>query len=120
MRAPLFLLFGAGLGLAAGILSGLLGLGGGVVMVPAMVLFMGLSQHLAQGTSLAVIIPTAAVGAGAHFRHGRVNLRAAAVIGLGGLLGAYLGSSAALHVDGDILRRAFGVFMVLVAVRMIR
>src|SRR5207245_1601897 len=70
----LLVVLGLAIGLLTGIVSGLLGIGGGIVMVPAMVLSLGLSQHLAQGTSLFVIVPTAAAGSVTHFRLGNIRL----------------------------------------------
>jgi uncharacterized membrane protein YfcA len=107
------------IGLSAGLLAGLLGIGGGVVMVPAMVLIMGLDQHVAQGTSLLVIIPAAAFGSFTHHRHGRVALRDAASLAVGGVLGAVLGSVTALSLDEQLLRRLFAVLILVVAARLL-
>ena len=109
----------AAIGLAAGVLAGLLGIGGGLVMVPAMVLLLGFDQHVAQGTSLVVIIPAALSGSITHYRNGRVSLRDAALLAGGGVLGATLGSVLALSVDDTILRRLFAIFLLAVAARMI-
>lgn len=107
------------IGLTAGVLAGLLGIGGGVLMVPAMVLIMGFDQHIAQGTSLLVIIPAAAFGSFTHHRHGRLALRDAAVLAVGGVLGALLGSVTALSLDEELLRRLFAILMLAVAARML-
>ena len=107
------------IGLTAGVLAGLLGIGGGVLMVPAMVLIMGFDQHIAQGTSLLVIIPAAAFGSFTHHRHGRLVLRDAAALAVGGVLGALLGSVTALSLDEELLRRLFAVLMLAVAGRML-
>ena len=107
------------IGLTAGLLAGLLGIGGGVVMVPAMVLIMGLDQHVAQGTSLLVIIPAAAFGSFTHHRHGRLALRDAAALAVGGVAGAVLGSVTALSLDDELLRRLFALLILLVAVRLL-
>lgn len=107
------------IGLAAGLLAGLLGIGGGVVMVPAMVLIMGMDQHVAQGTSLLVIIPAAAFGSFTHYRHGRLALRDAAAIAAGGVLGAVLGSVTALSLDEQLLQRLFAVLILIVAGRLL-
>jgi uncharacterized membrane protein YfcA len=111
---------GIAAGLLTGVLSGLLGVGGGVVMVPIMVLGLGLDQHTAQGTSLAVIVPTALVGAGTHMRQGRIALAEAGWLGLGGLAGAAGGTAFALGLGGATLQRVFGAFLILVAVQMFR
>ena len=109
----------AAVGLGAGFLAGLLGIGGGVVMVPAMVLIFGFDQHVAQGTSLLVIIPSALTGAYTHHRNGRLLLRDAAWLGAGGVIGALIGSVSALSLDDMVLRRLFAAFLVLTALRML-
>ena len=116
---PLEILALLAIGLTAGLLAGLLGIGGGVVMVPAMVLIVGLDQHVAQGTSLLVIIPAAAFGSFTHYRHGRLALRDAAALALGGMLGAVLGSVTALSLDDELLRRLFALLILGVAVRLL-
>ena len=107
------------IGLTAGVLSGLLGIGGGLVIVPAMVLVTGLDQHVAQGTSLLVIIPAAAVGAFTHYRHGRLGLRDASVLAAGGVIGAVLGSVTALSLDQELLQRLFAILLMVVAARLL-
>ncbi|MEN8234776.1 MAG: sulfite exporter TauE/SafE family protein [Actinomycetota bacterium] len=105
-------------GLLTGALAAALGLGGGVIFVPALVVLFSFDQHLAQGTSLAVIVPTAVVATIAHARTGNVQWRLATPIAAAGLVGAVLGAQVALRLDADVLRRAFGVFLVILAVRM--
>ncbi len=107
------------IGLTAGVLAGLLGIGGGVLMVPAMVLITGFDQHGAQGTSLLVIIPAAAFGSFTHHRHGRLALRDATWLAVGGVVGALLGSLTALSLDEDLLRRLFAVLLLAIAARML-
>jgi uncharacterized protein len=107
------------IGVAAGVLSGLLGIGGGLVMVPAMVLILGFDQHVAQGTSLLVIIPAALSGSITHYRNGRVSVRQAAYVALGGVIGASVGSVLALSVDDAVLRKLFAGFLVVVAIQII-
>jgi uncharacterized protein len=113
-----FVALGA-VGLAAGFAAGLLGVGGGIVMVPAMVLVLGFDQHVAQGTSLVVIIPAALAGSVTHYRNGRVSLRDAALLAAGGIGGAVVGSISALSVDDMVLRRLFGVFLLVVAAQLV-
>jgi uncharacterized protein len=107
------------IGIGSGVVSGLLGIGGGVLMVPSMVLFLGMTQHVAEGTSLLVIIPTALVGAYVHWRHGFVVLTAAAVMGAGGIVGAVLGSHIALSVGSSTLRVFFSVYLIAIGLRMV-
>lgn len=107
------------IGLAAGVLAGVLGIGGGIVMVPALVLLLGFGQHVAQGTSLLVIIPAAIVGSWLHYRHGRFALRDAMSLALGGILGAVIGSWMALSIEGDALRVLFAIFLLVSGVRIL-
>ena len=105
-------------GLAAGILSGFIGIGGGTAFVPIMTVGFRFNQALAQGTSLAAIIPTAIVGGVTHVREGNVLLGPALWMGGGGVVGAILGALLAAHVPGMILARVWGAFLVLTALRL--
>jgi uncharacterized membrane protein YfcA len=106
-------------GLAAGFLAGLLGIGGGLVLVPALVLLLGFDQHEAQGTSLIVIIPAALFGSWTHYRRGRLVLRQVLVVAAGGIVGAAIGGFLALSLDEEILRRIFAVLVVVMAIRLL-
>ncbi|MEA3510811.1 MAG: sulfite exporter TauE/SafE family protein [Actinomycetota bacterium] len=106
------------IGLFAGAIAASLGLGGGIIFVPAMVVLFGFDQHIAQGTSLAVIFPTAIVATVAHARRGNVRWHLAIPIGIAGIAGAVMGAQIALRLDPDLLRRMFGVFLLILAVRM--
>jgi uncharacterized protein len=108
----------AALGVAAGFLAGLLGVGGGILMVPGMVLLLGADQHVAQGTSLVVIIPAAISGTLAHYRARRFRPRDAVALAAGGIAGAVIGSVTALNLDAEVLRRIFAVFLLLSAIRL--
>jgi uncharacterized protein len=104
----LYVLIG-GLG---GVASGLFGIGGGVVIVPALVYWAGFSQHRANGTSLAVLLPPIGLAATIeYYRHGNVNLPAAALIAASLLIGAWGGALIANHLRESYLRLAFGVFV---------
>ena len=118
MTAPEILAL-LGIGLIAGVLAGLLGIGGGLLMVPAMVLITAFDQHVAQGTSLLVIIPAAAFGSFTHHRGGRLVLRDAAALAVGGVLGALLGSVTALSLDDELLQRLFAILILIMAARML-
>ena len=98
-------------GLAAGALSGLMGMGGGVILIPAMVLLFGVTQHAAEGTSLLIIIPTAIAGSIGHAKHGYTDWRLATILGIGGMVGAWAGADVALRLDGDLLQRMFALFL---------
>jgi len=105
-------------GLAAGILSGFIGIGGGTAFVPIMTVGFRFNQALAQGTSLAAIIPTAIVGGITHLREGNVLIGPALWMGGGGVVGAIMGALLAVHVPGLILARVWGVFLVVMAFRL--
>ena len=98
-------------GLLVGILSGVMGIGGGILLVPIMVLGFGFPQHVAQGTSLAAIVPTAIVGAYTHDRAQNVDRGAAVWLSLGGLAGALLGALVAVQLPRDLLVRLFGALL---------
>jgi hypothetical protein len=106
-------------GIVTGLVSGTMGVGGGIVMVPAMVIFMGIDQVIAQGISLAVIIPTALSGAFQHYRLGHVDVRRALTIGIGGLVGGFGGAQVAQVLPRVVLRALFAVFLLYSSQRML-
>ena len=106
-------------GLAAGALGAMLGVGGGIIYVPALATLFSVAQHEAQGTSLAVILPTALIAAYVHSRAGRVDWRTALLLGTGGIFGGVLGANTALALDAPLLKRMFAIFLVLSALRML-
>lgn len=100
------------IGLLAGVVSGMFGIGGGLIIVPALVLFAGFTQHRAIGTSLAVMLPPIGVAATfEYYRHGNVSLRAAMIIAAALLAGAWVGAFFANKISGPQLRLGFGAFM---------
>jgi len=105
------------IGIVAGFISGMMGVGGGTIMVPAMVLLLGFGQHLAQGTSLLAIVPTGASGAYTHWKLG--NIRTKLLVGLipGILIGTYLGSSLAHVLADNILRFIFASMLIWIGLR---
>lgn len=105
-------------GLIAGGLASTLGIGGGVVYVPAFVSLFAFSQHTAQGTSLAIIVPTTVIAAIAHARARRVMWRLMIIVATAGIVGAVAGAKTALVLDEAVLRRIFAVVLVILAVRM--
>jgi uncharacterized membrane protein YfcA len=109
----------AGIGLAAGLLSGLFGVGGGIVMVPAMVLLAGMTQQRASASSLASIVPIATVGAFIFGRADSVDLPAAAILIVGSLIGVQIGARLMARVGDDRLRIGFAVLMIAIAVTML-
>jgi hypothetical protein len=108
-------LLAAVLGFFGGVLAGLFGVGGGILFVPTLALVLGLTQVHAEATSLLAIIPTVVVGAWRQRRHGNVDWRAAVLIGIGSLAGVEGGVEAARALPEDVLRRLFGVLMLVVA-----
>jgi uncharacterized membrane protein YfcA len=108
-----------GAGVAVGILSALFGVGGGILMVPFLLLALDQTQHIAEGTSLAVIVPTAIAGVLAHRRSGFVSFSNAAWLAAGGIGGAWLGAEIALGLDADILQVLFALFLLLSGIRML-
>jgi uncharacterized membrane protein YfcA len=106
-----------GIGLVAGLLSGVFGIGGGVVIVPALIYLAGFTQHRATGTSLAVLLPPIGFGAmWEYYRHGNVNVHAAMIIAAAVFVGGWLGAVIANRVSGPYLRLSFGVFVVVLGV----
>jgi len=108
------------LGFVAGALSGLIGIGGGVIIVPALVFLFGFSQHQAQGTTLALLIPPVGIlAAWTYYKQGYVDLKIAAVICLGFFFGSFLGAKVATGLPDIMLERIFGVALLLIALKMI-
>lgn len=106
-------------GLGAGILAGIFGIGGGILIVPALIFIGKMSPITASGTSLAaLVLPVGIFGAYEYYRNGHLDLRAAAWIAVTMFIGVYLGARIAQLLDADQLKRAFAVFLVIVAARM--
>jgi uncharacterized protein len=108
------------IGLAGGVVAGMLGVGGGVLFVPGLVFFVGLSQHQAEATSLLAIVPVAAVGTYQQDRYGNVRRADALLLGLLSVAGAIAGVALANALSGAVLRDAFAAFMCLVALQLVR
>lgn len=107
------------IGLGAGVLSGLFGIGGGVLIVPALMFVAGMKPITATGTSLgALLLPVGALGAYEYWRRGNIDLRASMWVALGLFIGAWFGAKIALSLSPTMLKRAFAVFLVAMAVRM--
>ena len=106
------------LGLVTGVLSGLLGVGGGIIMVPVLIVVFGMSDVVAKGTSLLVVVPTAVIATLANRRRGNVDLRAAAALGLAGVATSLLGSVVAVWLDPHTAAVLFALFLLAVGVRL--
>ena len=108
------------LGLAVGVFSGMVGVGGGIVVVPALVVFFGFSQLDAQGTSTAMLLPPIGILAAYYYwKNGHVNIHAAAWICVGFILGGYFGAKLAVALPKDVMRRGFVLFLLGVSVKML-
>jgi uncharacterized membrane protein YfcA len=108
------------IGLCAGILSGLIGIGGGIIIIPILVLLLGFTQHEAQGTTLALMVPPVGIlAAWTYYKHGHVNLPVACFICIGFLFGGLIGAKIATGITGPILQKIFGGALFLVSLRMI-
>ncbi len=108
------------LGLVAGVLGGLIGIGGGIIIVPALVYIFGFTQHNAQGTTLALLIPPIGILAALeYYKAGHVNIQVAALVCLGFVFGGLLGAKLAVGLSDDTLRKVFGVVLLLISLKMI-
>lgn len=108
------------IGILAGLLSGLVGVGGGIIMVPLFVLFLGLTQHNAQGLSLAVMLPPVTFLAvyNYHKAGGGIDWRAALIVSVLFVIGGYFGSKIALQIDQRMLKKIFGFVMLVVSIKL--
>ena len=108
------------LGLVTGILSGLFGIGGAIVIIPSLVLFFGLSQHMAQGTTLALMVPPIGLlAAWTYYKQGYVDFKIAGLICLGFFIGGLIGAKFVTNIPDNLLRKAFGVLLLLASIKMI-
>ena len=108
------------LGLFAGTLSGLIGIGGGIIIIPALILLFGLSQHQAQGTTLALMVPPVGIlAAWTYYKQGYVDLPIAAFICIGFLLGGLIGAKIAITLSNVVLEKIFGASLLLISIKMI-
>jgi hypothetical protein len=108
------------LGLGAGILSGAVGIGGGVLIVPALIFLFGFSQQQAQGTTLTLLVPPIGIlAAWTYYQHGFVNLKVAAFIAVGFFIGSLLGARYAMGITSIMLEKIFGVPIMLIGMKMV-
>jgi len=108
------------IGIVTGIMAGMLGIGGAIIMIPALVIFMGLSQQAAQGTSLAVMLPPIGIiAAYNYFKAGQVNIKFAIILAVTFIIGSYFGSKIALSLPQPLLKKIFGMLLLLVAAKML-
>jgi len=108
------------LGVVIGVISGLVGLGGGAILIPALVYIYGMTQHKAQGTSLAtLLLPIGIFAFWKYYKAGNVDLRLAVLVAIGFTVGGYVGGSLATNFSEVVLRRCFATLLIVVAVRML-
>ena len=108
------------IGLLAGILGGLVGVGGGILMIPLLIMFLGLTQHQAQGTALfAMLPPIGILAAMNYYKEGFVKWEYAAVIALTFVVGGYFGSKLSISLPAQTIRKVFGVIMLIGAIKLI-
>ena len=108
------------LGVFIGIVSGLVGIGGGALLVPILVLFYGMTQHKAQGTSLgALLLPIGLFAFWKYYKDGNVDLRLAVLVAIGFAAGGWLGGAWAQHLSDLVLRRGFAILLIVIAIRML-
>jgi len=108
------------IGVVTGIMAGMLGIGGAIIMIPAMVFFLGFSQQMAQGTSLAVMLPPIGIFAAYNYwKAGQVNIKFALILAVAFIVGSYFGSKFALNIPQNILKKIFGILLLLVAAKML-
>jgi len=108
------------IGMMAGVFGGMFGVGGAIVMIPAMVYFLGVDQHTAQGTSLAVMLPPIGLFAAYnYYKAGQVDIWYAGIIAVSFMLGGYFGSMIALNLPENLMKKIFGIFLLLTALKLI-
>ena len=108
------------IGIITGVMAGMLGIGGAIIMIPALVFFMGFSQQMAQGTSLAVMLPPIGIiAAYNYYKAGQVNIKIAIILAVCFLAGSYFGSKLALNLPQTVLKKIFGILLLLVAAKML-
>lgn len=114
----LFILLG--IGLFTGFLAGMLGIGGGLVVIPALVMILGMTQHEAQGTSLAMMLPPIGIiAAYNYYKAGQMDFKFGLILATAFILGSYFGSKIAIRLPEEALKKIFGAFLLLVAVKML-
>ena len=108
------------IGIAAGMLGGMVGVGGGIIIVPALVFFLGFSQKMAQGTSLGILLlPVGILGVIQYYKEGYVDMRVVLLISTGFFLGSFLGSKLALSLSQETVKKIFAILLIIVVVKML-
>lgn len=109
------------IGILAGVLSGMIGVGGGIIIVPALVYFLGLSQHSAQGTSLALMLPPIGILAAMnYYKAGALNIKYALIISIAFVIGGYFGSKISIsYISEESMKRIFGLIMLIASIKLV-
>jgi len=107
-----------GIGLLAGVLSGIAGIGGGVILIPLLIYFMGMTQHQAQGASLAVIM-TGVLSLYVYHKSGHINIPVVLMVAVGFVAGGFLGSTFAVNLPAGVLKKVFGAVLLVVSLKML-
>ncbi|MFI5153759.1 MAG: sulfite exporter TauE/SafE family protein [Chitinophagales bacterium] len=108
------------IGIVAGILAGILGLGGAIIIIPALVMLLGFSQQMAQGTTLLMLVPpVGALAAWQYYKTGNADVKTAAILAVSFFVSGYFGAKLANHLPQDILKKGFGILLILIALKMI-
>lgn len=108
------------IGICAGILSGLVGVGGGIIIVPALVFFLAFSQKMAQGTSLGILLlPVGILGVLQYYKQGYIDMRVVVIISLAFFLGSYFGSKIALSLSNEAVKKIFAIMMIVISIKML-
>jgi len=108
------------IGIAAGTLSGLVGVGGGIIIVPALVYFIGFSQKAAQGTSLGVLLlPVGILGVLQYYKQGHIDIKVVCYLSVGFILGGYIGSKVAVTITQENAKKIFAMLMIVIAIKML-
>jgi uncharacterized protein len=108
------------IGTVTGVMAGMLGIGGGLVVIPALVMVMGMSQQAAQGTSLAMMLPPIGIlAAYNYYKVGQIDIKFAMILAFAFIIGSFFGSKLAIRLPQDVLKKLFGFFLLVVGVRML-
>lgn len=108
------------IGIVAGMFSGFIGIGGGLIVVPCLVYFLGMSQHIAQGTSLAMMLPPiGAIAVYNYYKAGVVDFKVAAILCISFIIGSFFGSKIAISLSPAVIKKAFGILIILLGIKMV-